>query len=155
MINEPQLLDDLNIIKQIQHDAAAGVEAGDVDRLMAMFEEREDTFTFDFSPPRAVTAPQLRRNFSSLLREMDGPITCRYREIHPELLAPNAAWSWAIMHVVFRPKGGAEIDLVVRVTDVWRKSDGQWRAIHEHTSFPVDVMTGVPDLQSHTAQRET
>jgi len=147
--------EDLDLIEQIQRAAAAGVEAGDVDRLMAMFEESEDTFAFDFGPPRAVTTHQLRRNFTSLLSEMDGPMTCEYQEIHPQLLAPDAAWSWAIMHVVFRARGGAAIDLVVRVTDIWRKFDGQWRAIHEHTSLPVDVMTGIADLQSKAVQKTT
>lgn len=151
MTTVSQSPEDLDLIEQIQHAAAAGVEAGDVDRLMAMFEESEDTFTFDFSPPRAVTTRQLRRNFTLLLSAMDGPMTCEYQEIHPQLLAPDAAWSWAIMHVVFCTKSGVAIDLIVRVTDVWRKFDGHWHAIHEHTSLPVDVMTGIADLQSKTA----
>lgn len=152
-VNQPA--DDLDLIEQIQRDAAAGVEAGDVDRLMAMFDEGDGSFTFDYSPPRASTTPKLRQNFVSLISEMDGPITCAYREIHPQLLSADAAWSWAIMHVGFRVKGGHAIDLVVRVTDVWRKLNGRWRAIHEHASFPVDVMTGRADLHSKMAEETT
>ena len=144
--------DDLSLIEQILREAAAGVEAGDVDRLMAMFDEGEDAFTFDYTPPRTVTTRELRRNFIPSLDALDGPITCGYREIHPQLLAADAAWSWAIMHVAFRTKNGSAIDLVVRVTDIWRKLDGRWRVIHEHCSFPVDVMTGKADLQSKVAE---
>lgn len=148
MTRTDQSADDLKLIEQVQRDAAVGVEAGDVDRLMAMFKESDNTFTFDYSPPRAVTTRELRHNFALLLAEMDGPITCEYREIHPHLLADDAAWSWAIMHVAFRVKGGAAIDLLVRVTDIWLKLDGRWCVIHEHASLPVDVITGIADLQS-------
>ena len=40
------------------------------------------------------------------------------------------------------------IELVVRVTDGYRKVDGNWLIAHEHVSVPVDVTTGKPDLMS-------
>ena len=43
---------------------------------------------------------------------------------------------------------GQPIDLVVRVTDGYRKVDGNWLIAHEHLSVPVDYATGKPDLMS-------
>jgi ketosteroid isomerase-like protein len=142
---------DLAQIEQTLRGAAAGVEAGDVERLMAMFEQGEEVFLFDYYPPRSATSTELRRNFVASLETIDGAMTCFYEEIHPQLLSEDAAWSWAIMRVAFRTKDGSAVDLVVRVTDIWRKTDGHWRAIHEHASFPVDISTGVADLQSKAA----
>ena len=152
MISTQTSTDDRDLIEQILRQAAAGVEAGSVDRLMAMFDEADDTFMFDYYPPRRITAPELRRNFVASLDDIVGHITCDYREIHPQILAADAAWSWAIMHVAFRTRNGPAIDLVVRVTDIWRKRDGRWRVIHEHASFPVDATTGKADLQSKVAE---
>jgi ketosteroid isomerase-like protein len=139
---------DRALIEQALREAAAGVEAGDVEQLMAMFDQGEEVFLFDYYPPRSVTSTELRRNFVASLETIDGAMTCFYEEIHPQLLSEDAAWSWAIMRVAFRTKDGAAVDLVVRVTDIWRKTDGRWRAIHEHASFPVDISTGAADLQS-------
>jgi ketosteroid isomerase-like protein len=36
----------------------------------------------------------------------------------------------------------------VRVTDVYKKINGNWLVIHEHVSVPVDLDTGKPDLTS-------
>ena len=38
--------------------------------------------------------------------------------------------------------------MTVRVTDVYKKINGNWLAVHEHVSVPVDLDTGQPDLTS-------
>ena len=43
---------------------------------------------------------------------------------------------------------GQPIDLTVRVTDVFRKTNGNWLVVHEHVSVPVDLDTGKPNLSS-------
>jgi hypothetical protein len=40
------------------------------------------------------------------------------------------------------------VDLAGRLTNVWRKENSAWKIIYEHNSFPVDLATGKPDLQS-------
>jgi ketosteroid isomerase-like protein len=36
----------------------------------------------------------------------------------------------------------------MRLTDVYRRINGQWLIEHEHVSVPVDLDTGKPDLAS-------
>ena len=33
------------------------------------------------------------------------------------------------------------MDMTFRQTDLWRKTDSQWKLIHQHISFPVDLET--------------
>jgi len=40
------------------------------------------------------------------------------------------------------------VDVVVRVTDVYRKIKGEWLIVQEHVSFPVDIDSGKADLLS-------
>jgi ketosteroid isomerase-like protein len=50
--------------------------------------------------------------------------------------------------LVLTDKEGKQVQLAVRVTDVYRKSQGKWLIIHEHVSVPVDLATGKPDVLS-------
>jgi ketosteroid isomerase-like protein len=60
----------------------------------------------------------------------------------------NLAFGHGAFRTVGPDKDGKPLDLTVRVTDVYRKIDGKWLAVHEHVSFPVDLATGKPDLNS-------
>lgn len=140
--------DDHKMIADTLRRAAAGVEAGDVNALMAMFYDSPATFLFDYGPPRSVSYEELHTGFVAALGGIDGSFRCEYPEIHSYLLSADAAWSWSIMRVGFKMRGGSQTDLIARVTDIWRKIDGHWVAVHEHSSVPVDVTTGTADLQS-------
>ena len=43
---------------------------------------------------------------------------------------------------------GKPLDLTLRVTDVFKKTNGKWLVIHEHVSWPVDLATGKADMSS-------
>jgi ketosteroid isomerase-like protein len=42
------------------------------------------------------------------------------------------------------------MDMVARVTDVYRKTDGKWLIVQEHVSVPIDFSSGkpMPDMMS-------
>jgi hypothetical protein len=50
-------------------------------------------------------------------------------------------------------KDGSKFNLTVRVTDCYRKLNGQWLITQEHVSVPVDLNTGKPDLASKPSKR--
>jgi ketosteroid isomerase-like protein len=54
----------------------------------------------------------------------------------------------SIQHVAGTGAKGQPIDITVRVTDVYRKTNGKWLIEHEHVSVPVDLDSGKPDLSS-------
>jgi ketosteroid isomerase-like protein len=39
-------------------------------------------------------------------------------------------------------KGGQKMAFWLRVTQIYRKSGGQWRVVHEHVSVPTNLETG-------------
>ena len=38
-------------------------------------------------------------------------------------------------------KDGTKVSFVLRTTDIYRKTNGKWLIVEEHTSFPVDLET--------------
>jgi ketosteroid isomerase-like protein len=60
----------------------------------------------------------------------------------------NLGYSHCIFRTVGPGKDGKPLDLTVRVTDVYKKTNGKWLALHEHVSWPVDLETGKADLMS-------
>jgi ketosteroid isomerase-like protein len=40
------------------------------------------------------------------------------------------------------------VEVVFRFTNVFRKINGKWLAVHEHLSFPADPATGMADYLS-------
>jgi ketosteroid isomerase-like protein len=45
---------------------------------------------------------------------------------------------------------GTPMNMVARVTDVYRKIDGKWLIVQEHVSVPIDFSAGkpMPDMMS-------
>src|SRR5271163_1728552 len=48
----------------------------------------------------------------------------------------------SIQHFTFKDKTGKEQEATFRVTDVFHKVDGKWKAIQTHISAPMDPKTG-------------
>ena len=45
-------------------------------------------------------------------------------------------------------KDGYPLNFTLRITDVYKKINGTWLAIHEHASWPVNLATRMADLSS-------
>jgi ketosteroid isomerase-like protein len=60
----------------------------------------------------------------------------------------DIAYGHKIQHGHFTAKDGTKSELVVRVTDVYRRISGKWLIVQEHVSVPVDLATMKPDLLS-------
>jgi ketosteroid isomerase-like protein len=58
------------------------------------------------------------------------------------------AYAHSIDDGTLTAKDGSKTHLVVRATDVLRKSNGKWHIVQEHNSVPVDPATGKADLLS-------
>jgi len=60
----------------------------------------------------------------------------------------DVAYSHSIQAGTFTDKSGNKIAMTVRVTDGYKKVNGQWLISHEHVSVPVDFATMKPDMES-------
>src|SRR4029077_1290502 len=70
----------------------------------------------------------------------------RREEMHPGLVhvisameACGAYQPWHDKRVAGTDKQGENLNLTLRVTDVYKKISGNWLVIHEHVSVPVDL----------------
>jgi uncharacterized protein (TIGR02246 family) len=135
-------------IKALEDRFIAAFKAKDLDAIMKVYVPDQTLFVFDVAPPRQyVGAAAYRKDWQEFFDSLDGPITIELTDL--DVTADdNLGYSHSIQHVSGTDKQGKKVDLTVRVTDVYKKINGNWLVIHEHVSVPVDFETGKPDLTS-------
>jgi len=133
-------------IKALEERLAKAVNAKDLDGVMACYISDESLFVFDLIPPRQyVGAKAYRENWKGFLT---GPGTIR---VEISDLSVTVAGDTAYAHLIHHFNGivnDKPLDLTDRVTDIYRKLNGQWVIVQEHISIPVDLETGRGDLTS-------
>jgi ketosteroid isomerase-like protein len=133
-------------IEKILNDGCASFVSGEAATSVDLY--LKDVTVFDIAPPRMKTHDQVVAFNKALLDAVAGHPTCVYEEIHPVILTPKYAYSWAVLYTTGKLKDGKQFAFRERSTDVWEKVAGHWRVMHEHNSVPVDVFTGTADLES-------
>lgn len=141
-------LSDEDQIKAALNDGCKAFVVGDAEAMMAPLWNHKDFVDFDFSPPRAKNYEQLKQANLAVKDMFEGTPICEYLEIKPVMLSKSAAYSMSIMRAGGKLKGGPMMDFTIRSTNVWRKIEGKWVAVHEHNSFPANPVTGQADLKS-------
>ncbi len=135
-------------IRMLEDKFAAAVNAKDVGAIMSVYVPNETLFVFDVIPPRQyVGAQAYRKDWTDFMAMFKGPVQLQISELTVQADG-KMGWGHSIQHVTGTDTKGQPIDLTVRVTDVYRKINGNWLIVHEHVSIPVDLDTGKPDLSS-------
>jgi len=62
----------------------------------------------------------------------------------------NLAGVSMFQHYWGTDKAGNDFDFTFRCSDIMQKLDGEWRIVHEHFSFPVNMQTGQAYFDSVT-----
>ena len=100
--------------------------ARDADALMQAYAPGNRLFVFDVTPPRQHAGWQdYKKDWQELFAAFPGPITYSISDFSITVL-DSVAYSHRIEQGQFTRKDGSKMDLVVRVTDVYRKLKGQW-----------------------------
>src|SRR5271166_1461196 len=143
-----QPTDDEAKIRALENQFAAAVNAKDLDAIMKVYLPDETLFVFDVLPPRQyVGAAAYRKDWEEFIKTLDGPVKFEISDL-VVTVDGNLGFSHSIQHVAGKDTKGKPVDLTVRVTDAYRKSNGNWLIVQEHVSVPVDLDTGKPDLTS-------
>jgi ketosteroid isomerase-like protein len=119
------------------------VQAKDVTAALARVDA--DVVLFDVITPlrsRGVRTEQAR--LEEWVASFEGPIGYEMRDL---VIATDdtVAFSHALHHYSGKTRAGA-LDMWVRATTGYRKSDGEWRITHEHQSTPFDPRSGKASL---------
>ena len=135
-------------IEALEKSFIAAFKAKNVDAIMALYAPGNQLYVFDVTPPRAYVGwDAYKKDWEQAFAENPGPISVRMLEQHITVVGP-VAYNYSVQATSLTDKAGRKLDMVVRVTDVYRKMNGKWLIVHEHVSVPVDPVTGKADMMS-------
>lgn len=135
-------------IEALEARFAAAFTAKDVNAIMRVYLPGPDLFVFDVTPPRQhVGWSDYRADWEDTFKATPGPVHFLISDLSVTVVG-RVAYGHSIQQVSFTRANGSKADLVVRVSDVYRKAHGRWLIVQEHVSVPVDLSTGKADLLS-------
>jgi uncharacterized protein (TIGR02246 family) len=131
-------------IQALEKGLNAGLMAKDSKKVMSYY-ARQGLFVFDVTPPRQhVGWADYKKDWDDLFAQFPGPLTNKITDLSITVVG-DVAYGHSIQDGHFTAKDGSATELVVRVSDVYRKIDGKWLIVQEHVSVPVDLNTMKPD----------
>ena len=134
-------------IRVLEDKFAAAFNAKDANAIMALYSSGDDLVVFDVTPPRQYTGwAAYKKDWDDMFAANPGPLVFQIDDLAVNV-GGNVAYGHSIQSVTTTDKKGKKTQLTVRVTDGYKKVNGQWLIAHEHVSIPVDLATmkGVPD----------
>lgn len=135
-------------IEALEAHFAAAFDARDVNAIMRLYEPGSGLFVFDVTPPRQhVGWADYKADWEGTFKAIARPSHLSISHLSVTVVGP-VAYGHSIQKVLFTRANGSKGNLVVRVTDVYRKIHGRWLIVQEHVSVPVDLDTGKADLLS-------
>jgi ketosteroid isomerase-like protein len=135
-------------IKSLEDRFSAAFSAKDVNAIMALYEPGDNLVVFDLVPPRQYTGwAAYKKDWEDTFAANPGPTEMKLSELEISV-GGDVAFSHSIQSGFFTDKSGKKMPITVRVTDGYKKVNGQWLITHEHVSVPVDLATAKPDFDS-------
>jgi ketosteroid isomerase-like protein len=131
-------------ITDLEHKCAA---ATTLDGAMACEDNSDDLVVYDIGTPREFDGPKaVRADFQNFF-DNNKDIKVEFVALHV-VTDGKLGFANSIQHLTATDKSGKPVDMTFRVTDVWRKEKAGWKVIHAHISWPIDLASGKPDMQS-------
>ena len=114
--------------------------AKDAARLVA--HHASDVVAYDLIEPLQYKGvASLRERAQQWFDGFDGPMTYEIGDL-TVVPAYDVAFCHGLHHVAGTAKAGQKVDMWWRATQGFRRIDGQWRIVHEHSSVPFDMTSG-------------
>ena len=108
----------------------------------------ETLVVFDGIPPRQyVGAAAFRQDWANFLAFYPDGVRVEVSGWKSESEG-NLAYGRFFFSVTGIAQDGNPLNFTLRITDVYKKINGNWLAIHEHASWPVNLATRMADLSS-------
>jgi uncharacterized protein (TIGR02246 family) len=135
-------------IKTLEDRFVTGFNAKDTKAIMSLYVPDQSLIVFDASVPRQYAgADAYTKDWDSFWAMFPGPATMDLSELDVTV-GGNVAYGHSIQRATMTGKKGKKMELTVRVTDGYKKVNGQWLISHEHVSVPIDFNTMKPDVNS-------
>jgi len=132
---------DMADIKALEDRFTAAFKAKDIGAIMACYTPDEAMVVFDVPPPLQYTgATAYRKDWTDFFAGSVGPVEFSLTDLDVTV-GGDVAYGHSIQRVAMTDKKGKKGTMTVRVTDGYKKVNGQWLISHEHVSVPVDLAT--------------
>src|ERR1700720_1725060 len=129
-------------IRQLLDRWAKAFHARDLDGIMSIYEPGDALVAYDIVAPLQYTGfKAYKKDYQEFLDQFEGPVEVTYPDVKI-LAGDTVAFSHGLERMTGTLKNGQKFDAWVRFTEVYRKTNGRWLAIHDHISVPVDLDTG-------------
>ena len=139
---------DVAAITKLEQQFIAAFNAKDVNKVMAVYAPGDQLFVFDVGTPRQhVGWADYKKDWEHAFADSPGPVHFDISDLAVTAVGP-VAYGHSIQSGYFTDKSGKRQDMVVRVSDVYRKQNGKWLIVQEDVSVPIDFKTMKPDMMS-------
>ena len=134
----------LDLVLGRQQAAEAALVRGDIGPRLEFWSHRDPVTLFAAVGPTKSGWAELEPTFHAVAATLSGGRNVRY-----DLLAfdvsGDVAWSAGVARFEVSMDGGPIAPVVIRLTHAYRREDGVWRIVHEHSDFqPADHRTPSP-----------
>jgi ketosteroid isomerase-like protein len=129
-------------IRKILDHWAKAFHARDLNGIMSIYEPGDALVAYDIVPPLQYSGYEAyKKDYQEFLDQFQGPVDIEYRDLKI-VAGDTVAFSRGLERMTGTLKSGQKFDTWVRFTECYRKTNGQWLAVHDHISVPVDLETG-------------
>ena len=101
----------------------------------------DDAVMYDPMPPTFNGRKAIEKHMVEVYSALRNP-RAELLSLHIEVDHDLAFAFSAQRMMTFDDKGQKTGEMIMRVTDCYRKIDGKWKVVHNHSSLPVDMQTG-------------
>ena len=131
-------------IRGIIEERVAAIGERDVEKLLT--HHAPDVVSFDvLDPLQNAGSDTIRRRAGRWLSSYEGAPGYEVRDLNVTA-GETVAFCRYLYRVSGTLKAGGEVDMWVRATVCFGKTDGEWKIVHEHQSVPFDAQTGKASL---------
>lgn len=120
-------------IRDLVEDWANALRAKDVDALMAHY--APDLLAFDLAPPLQHARDAMRKGLEAWFPTFKGRIGYEISGLRITA-GEDIAFGHSLNRISGARTDGTQTDVWVRATICFRRIDGAWKVVHEHTSVP-------------------
>jgi len=97
---------------------------------------------YDIVPPLQFNgADAYRKDYADFFGQFAGPLHVDLPDMRIEANG-DVAFAYGVERLTGKLTSGAPIDIWMRYTEGLKRTEGQWRVVHEHISVPVDMGSG-------------
>ncbi len=126
-----------------QHQGEAALVQGDVRPRLAMWSHTDPVSLFAAVGPTKTGWAELEPTFHAVASRLSGGRDVRYELVAFDV-SEDVAWTAGIARFVVSMDGRPPEAMAIRLTHAYRREDGDWKVVHEHSDFqPANHAPGV------------